>query len=132
MAFARGLSLPKGYSRDAQPSLSSETKLIATLTEAQRNRYHALIQRLRCVVCYNQNLAESEAPFALKVKSVLQAKIAASDSDAAIIDWLVAQYGEFILYQPPFQWGTVVLWLGPAFLLGGCCWYGRRYFTQVL
>lgn len=99
----------------------------AQLTEAQLNQFQNLAAQLRCVVCYNQNLAESQAPLAAEMKRLLQQKIAKGETQTEILASMAAEYGDFILYQPPFQWGTALLWLGPLLLLSVAIWKLRRW-----
>jgi cytochrome c-type biogenesis protein CcmH len=77
-----------------------------------------LASQLRCLVCQNQSIAESNAGLAIDLRNQLREQIAAGKSDAAIIEYMTSRYGDFVLYRPPFKATTVVLWLGPALLLG--------------
>jgi cytochrome c-type biogenesis protein CcmH len=81
--------------------------------EAQRQRYQHFIDDLRCPKCQNQNLAGSDAPIAKDLRHELQRLLKEGKSDSEIIDFMVARYGEFILYKPPFDKKTAVLWLAP-------------------
>jgi cytochrome c-type biogenesis protein CcmH len=86
--------------------------------EAQQEaRYHALIAELRCLVCQNQTIAESNAPLASDLREQVRLQMAAGRSDAEIIDFVTARYGDFVLYRPPFKARTWLLWLGPFALL---------------
>ncbi len=85
------------------------------LTEA---RYHDLIDKLRCLVCQNQNLADSNAELARDLRDKTYEMITAGKSDEEITDFMVARYGEFVLYEPPFNIHTMLLWLAPALLAG--------------
>lgn len=100
------------------------------LTEAQLARYHALTEELRCVVCQNRNIAESDAPLAQDMRDIVRRQIVAGRSDAEIKDYLVERYGEFVLYRPRFEPATWALWLGPLGLLmmaaGIALWLWRR------
>jgi cytochrome c-type biogenesis protein CcmH len=79
-----------------------------------------LSHELRCLVCQNQTLAESNAPLAVDLRNQIKEQVAAGKSDREVIDFLVERYGDFVLYRPPFKAITVALWLGPfVFLLGG-------------
>jgi len=80
-------------------------------------RYYALIAELRCLVCQNQSIAESNAPLAADLREQVRAQIAAGRSDAEIIDFLTARYGDFVRYRPAFKGMTMLLWLGPFVLL---------------
>jgi len=83
-------------------------------------RAQALEKELRCLVCQNQTLAESNAPLALDLRNQVRAQLAQGKSDAEVIDWLVARYGDFVLYRPPLKATTLLLWAGPfIFLVGG-------------
>jgi cytochrome c-type biogenesis protein CcmH len=87
---------------------------------ALERRAQALEKELRCLVCQNQTLAESNAPLALDLRNQVRAQLAQGKSDREVIDWLVARYGDFVLYRPPFKATTLLLWAGPfVFLLGG-------------
>ncbi len=83
-------------------------------------RATALERELRCLVCQNQTLAESNAPLALDLRHQIRDQLAAGKSDREVVDYLVARYGDFVRYRPPFKATTVLLWTGPfGFLLGG-------------
>jgi len=87
-------------------------------TEAQRDRYHHFIADLRCPKCQNQNLAGSDAPIANDLRKELRRLLKDGQSDQQIVDFMVSRYGDFILYKPPFDKHTAVLWLTPVGLLG--------------
>lgn len=90
----------------------------AALTEAELDaRVHALSSELRCVVCQNQTLADSNAELALDLRRQIRAQLRGGASDAAIKDYLVQRYGDFVLYQPPLRPLTWLLWFGPLLLL---------------
>jgi len=97
-------------------------------------RARALSKELRCMVCQNQSIDDSEAPLARDLRILVRERLQAGDSDRQVIDFLVARYGEFVLLRPRFSWHTAVLWLGPAamLLIGGCAVLvlGRRYRTN--
>jgi cytochrome c-type biogenesis protein CcmH len=76
-----------------------------------------LASQLRCLVCQNQSIAESNAGLAADLRNQLREQIAAGKTDAEIVQYMTARYGDFVLYKPPFKATTVVLWLGPALLL---------------
>jgi cytochrome c-type biogenesis protein CcmH len=82
-------------------------------------RYRALIAELRCLVCQNQSIAESNAPLATDLREQVRAQIAAGRTDAEIIEFLTARYGDFVRYRPAFTGRTLLLWLGPFALLLG-------------
>ena len=83
-------------------------------------RATALEEELRCLVCQNQTLADSNAPLAVDLRNQIREQLAAGRSDREVVDYLVARYGDFVRYRPPFKATTVLLWAGPfLFLLGG-------------
>jgi cytochrome c-type biogenesis protein CcmH len=80
-------------------------------------RLKTLAVELRCLVCQNQTLADSNAPLAEDLRREVREMIAKNMSDQEIIDFLVARYGDFVLYRPPWRATTTLLWLGPFVLL---------------
>ncbi len=83
-------------------------------------RARALSTGLRCLVCQNQSIDDSDAPLAHDLRVLIRRRLAAGDSDKQIIDFLVARYGDFILLKPPFAWDTVLLWaVAPGVLVLG-------------
>jgi cytochrome c-type biogenesis protein CcmH len=87
---------------------------------AQEARARDLSQELRCMVCQNQSIDDSEAPLAHDLRVLVRQRIEAGDSDKQVLDYLVARYGEFVLLRPRFELHTLLLWgLPPAALLAG-------------
>src|SRR5512142_2347036 len=86
---------------------------------AKEARARELSRELRCMVCQNQSIDDSEAPLARDLRLLVRERIAAGDSDAQVIDFLVARYGEFVLLKPRFERQTLPLWLIPPLLLVG-------------
>ena len=82
-------------------------------------RLKALAVELRCLVCQNQTLADSNAPLAEDLRREVREMIAKDMSDKEIIDFLVTRYGDFVLYRPRWKASTTLLWVGPFLLLGG-------------
>jgi cytochrome c-type biogenesis protein CcmH len=83
-------------------------------------RARALSQQLRCMVCQNQSIDDSDAPLAHDLRVLVRERLSKGDSNAQVIDFLVARYGEFVLLKPRFEWSTILLWaLPPALLLIG-------------
>ena len=79
-----------------------------------------LSSELRCLVCQNQTLADSNAPLAVDLRNQIRAQLAAGKSERDVVDFMVARYGDFVLYRPPLKASTVLLWVGPfAFVLIG-------------
>src|SRR5215208_5436568 len=85
-------------------------------------RARALSQELRCMVCQNQSIDDSDAPLAKDLRVLVRERLTAGDSDRQVIDFLVARYGEFVLLRPRLNAHTVLLWLAPfAVVLAGAC-----------
>jgi cytochrome c-type biogenesis protein CcmH len=82
-------------------------------------RARELSKELRCMVCQNQSIDDSEAPLARDLRLLVRERLTAGDSNRQVLDFLVARYGEFVLLRPPFNWHTALLWLlGPLVLAG--------------
>jgi cytochrome c-type biogenesis protein CcmH len=75
--------------------------------------------QLRCLVCQNQSIAESDAELAVDLRRQVSEQIKEGKSDREIIEFMTARYGDFVLYKPPFNVTTILLWLGPALLAIG-------------
>lgn len=84
---------------------------------AEEARFRALTAELRCVMCQNQSLADSNAGIAIDLRREVLEMMQAGKSDQEIKDFLVERYTEFVLYDPPVRGGTLLLWLGPALIL---------------
>lgn len=84
---------------------------------ALEQRVSALASELRCLVCQNQTLADSNAGLAVDLKNEIRDRLRKGESEAQIVDFMVARYGEFVLYRPPLRPATVALWVGPLALL---------------
>src|SRR5262245_56372031 len=82
-------------------------------------RARALSRELRCMVCQNQSIDDSDAPLARDLRLLVRERLRAGDSDQNVLDFLVARYGEFVLLRPQLQWHTALLWLTPVLLLVG-------------
>ncbi|MFP3555446.1 cytochrome c-type biogenesis protein [Paraburkholderia sp. SIMBA_049] len=85
--------------------------------ESQRERYHELAVELRCPKCQNESIAESDSPIANDLRGEIHRMLREGLSDEKIIGFMVARYGDFVLYDPPLSSRTALLWLGPAALL---------------
>ncbi len=80
-------------------------------------RARELSRELRCMVCQNQSIDDSDAPLARDLRILVRERLKAGDSDRQVLDFLVARYGEFVLLKPRLTWHTLVLWVAPAGLL---------------
>jgi len=96
-------------------------------------RARALSQGLRCLVCQNQSIDDSDAALARDLRVLLRERLTAGDTDAQAMDFIVSRYGNFVLLKPPFHWNTALLWLSPLLLLalaGGGFWRYLRHHQQ--
>jgi cytochrome c-type biogenesis protein CcmH len=120
------------FSLLASPVCFAATEIYPFTSLVEKQRFHHIIQELRCLVCQNQNLADSNALLAKDLRQLIYTKIKQGESESAIKNYLVSRYGEFILFKPVFSPLTYLLWLGPFILfafilikatytcLGGC------------
>jgi len=114
LAFAFAIAVLTGSS--AAYAVQPDEIMADPVKEA---RARALSQELRCMVCQNQSIDDSEAPLARDLRLLVRERIAAGDSDARVIDFLVARYGEFVLLKPRLERRTLLLWLLPPMALAG-------------
>ena len=84
---------------------------------AMESRARAMSAQLRCLVCQNQSIDDSNAPLARDLRLLVRERLQAGDSDQAVMDYVVARYGEFVLLKPPFNAATLLLWLTPLLAL---------------
>ncbi len=89
----------------------------AAANVAIEKRVNALAEELRCLVCQNQTIADSNAGLAVDLKNQIREKLAEGMSEREIIDYMVQRYGDFVLYRPPVKTTTLLLWFGPPLLL---------------
>jgi cytochrome c-type biogenesis protein CcmH len=97
--------------------LNAATDRYQFSTPAAQQRFDHLLLQLRCLVCQNQTLADSNAPLAEDLRHQVYEMIEKGQSDEVITDFLVKRYGEFVLFEPPFNQTTYLLWFGPFVLL---------------
>lgn len=93
-------------------------------------RLHAIAGELRCLVCQNETIAASNADLAQDLRRQIRGMIVEGKSDRDITDYMVARYGDFVLYRPPFRPATLLLWLGPPFFLVLGLFALRRYLKK--
>jgi len=96
---------------------------------AQEARARNLSRELRCMVCQNQSIDDSDAPLARDLRLLVRERIAAGNTDEQVMDFLVARYGEFVLLKPRVQSRTLLLWMVPPLVLAGgglALWLGNR------
>lgn len=105
--------------------LSSATHAVAVQPDeilkdpAQEARARSLSKQLRCMVCQNQSIDDSDAPLARDLRILVRERLQAGDSNQQVLDFLVQRYGEFVLLRPRLHWSTALLWLAPGLLLIG-------------
>ena len=105
----------------AQPALAQDTSAEDAEVKA---RTEAISKTLRCVVCQNQSIADSNATLAEDMRRLVEARVRAGDTDQDVRDFMQERYGDFVLMEPPVKWYTYALWFGPALLvLLGLVWY---------
>lgn len=104
----------------AAPAYSSTIDAYPFDDPGREKIYKKLIEELRCMVCQNQNLADSNAELAQDMRRKTYDLAKAGKSEPEIVEYMVQRYGEFVLYKPPFQANTLILWIGPfiIFLVG--------------
>jgi len=90
-------------------------------------RTMALAGELRCLVCQNQSLADSHAPLALDLREQIHEQLAKGRSEEQVVEFMVQRYGDFVLYEPPLNPATALLWFGPVLLLGAGVIALRRF-----
>lgn len=93
---------------------------------AQEAQFRELISKLRCLVCQNESLAGSQAELAQDLRNEVYRMMRAGQSEDEILDFLVARYGDFVLYDPPLKPSTYVLWFGPFVIIGIAAFFMLR------
>jgi cytochrome c-type biogenesis protein CcmH len=109
LLMALGLSLSLMAQAKVAPNISADPALEA--------RMMAIAEGLRCLVCQNETIAASQADLAIDLKNQIRIKLTQGQSEKQILDFMVARYGDFVLYRPPLKTTTIFLWLGPFGLL---------------
>lgn len=87
------------------------------LDEQQAEQYHDLTKELRCLVCQNESIAESDADLAADLRRLVAKQVADGKNDDQIKSYMVERYGDWVLYDPPFKWSTWLLWISPFIVL---------------
>ena len=98
--------------------------------QQQQERFNKLTEELRCLVCQNQNLADSDAPLAHDLRREVHELVLTGRRDAEVKQFLVDRYGDFVLYRPPVQTNTYLLWLAPPLLLLVGAWIPRSSISK--
>jgi cytochrome c-type biogenesis protein CcmH len=99
----------------------AEIEIYQFATPQLESRYQTLTEELRCLVCQNQNIADSHAELAQDLRRKVYEKLSSGESNEQIINYMTERYGDFVLYRPPFNVKTLILWIAPilTLLLGG-------------
>ena len=123
------LSLPLALPLAAPAfGVSNPAEMLADPAREERSR--ALGQQLRCLVCQNNSVEESEAEFARDLRRAIRERVTAGDNDTAVLAWMTARYGEFVRLNPSFNPHTALLWFSPVLALllgaGAVVWSRRR------
>jgi cytochrome c-type biogenesis protein CcmH len=117
-AFALALAVALAVALAAMPPTAAAADAVPTEKDpVAAERAVRLGEKLRCLVCQNQTIGDSNAELAVDLRRQVREQIAAGKSDSEIIDYMVTRYGDFVLYQPPVKGTTLLLWGGPALLL---------------
>lgn len=111
LALLFGLMLAASVPAKDAPTVAADPAL--------EKRAMALAEELRCLVCQNQSLADSHAELAVDLKNQIREKLKSGENESQIIDYMVARYGDFVLYRPPVKATTLPLWFGPIALFIG-------------
>ncbi len=97
-------------------ALAFSTPALSASPESEA-RVTAITDKLRCVVCQNQSVADSDAPLAVDLRSQVREQVAQGMTEEQVIAFMVERYGDFVLYRPPLKPSTLLLWFGPVLLL---------------
>jgi cytochrome c-type biogenesis protein CcmH len=99
------------------PAAAASEATPTDLDPVAQKRLIGLASELRCLVCQNQTIADSNADLALDLRREIREQIKAGKSDAQILEFMTTRYGDFVLYRPPLKMTTILLWFGPALLV---------------
>ena len=118
----------------APPGVQGAVEVLEFNSTQQEQRYLDLIDELRCMVCQNQNLADSNAGLAKDLRERTYQMVRTGQSDDEIVDYMIERYGDFVMYRPPLKGSTYLLWFGPIIfvVLAGltALAYSRRMRTK--
>src|SRR3954464_9438523 len=104
--------------------------VIALADDTLERRVTHLAHELRCLVCQNQTIADSNAPLAVDLRNQIREQISAGRSAQEIVDFMVQRYGDFVLYRPPLKATTIVLWAGPFLFLALGVYFLLRFIRR--
>ncbi|MFZ5747740.1 MAG: cytochrome c-type biogenesis protein [Pseudomonadota bacterium] len=121
------IAIPAGADSDLPPPELAYTQLADPAKEAQAK---GLMEKLRCLVCQGQSIADSDAEMAGDMRALVRERIQRGEKPDEIRAWLIDRYGDYVTYDPPFDWLTAPLWLMPLLLLGIGIVVARRSFAR--
>lgn len=98
-------------------SLLAEAEIITFKNAQNKENYTVLVNELRCLVCQNQTIGDSDADLAKDLRAKVYDMVESGQSQSDVIDYMTARYGDFVLYRPAFRMKTLLLWLGPLVFL---------------
>lgn len=113
LAILLFLAAPVAFGFDTEPPFEDP---------ALQARYENLTEEIRCAVCQNQAISDSPSELAVDLRGQVRRMLEAGNSDAEILDFMVARYGDYVRYRPPFSPRTWLLWLSPLLLFVGGGW----------
>ena len=118
ISFA-GVATAQSAPSIAQTVENSKEAVPTAFDPVAHKRVLGISEQLRCLVCQNQSIADSDADLAVDLRKQVIEQINAGRTDKEIIDYMVERYGDFVLYNPPFKASTIILWLGPVVIFLG-------------
>lgn len=121
------LATPALADSNLPPAALANTQLKDPAKEAKARD---LMYTLRCLVCQGQSIADSDAEMAGDMRALVRQRIDQGESPDSVRKWLVARYGDYVTYDPPFSWVTAPLWLAPLLMLGIGAWLARGSFKR--
>ena len=122
------MGLPAQADSGLPPPTLAYTQLADPAKEAQAK---ALMEKLRCLVCQGQSIADSDAEMAGDMRAMVRQRIQAGESSDQVQKWLIQRYGDYVSYDPPLSWITAPLWLAPIVLLALGAFLARRVFVRA-
>lgn len=121
------VATPAWADSNLPPAALANTQLKDPVKEAKARD---LMYTLRCLVCQGQSIADSDAEMAGDMRALVRQRIDQGESPESVRKWLVARYGDYVTYDPPFSWVTAPLWLAPLLMLGIGAWLARGSFKR--
>ncbi len=127
LALAAALAAPASADTALPPAPLANTQLADPAKEAAA---HDLMLTLRCLVCQGQSIADSDADMAASMRALVRQRIGEGQDAADVRRWLIARYGDYVTYDPPFSGSTALLWIAPFAFLALGAWIARASFRR--